>query len=519
MTRVLNYSAQTGLSGFIVLACVLGPLVCRANPVGRPGTAAIYQVAADLNERPAHEREHKLSIVELTVTIGPTQPRENQICQWVVLSIKRLSGEIYTLWLLLDRLPTAGTPTVARYIWSEPQWDKPLEYIHANTGAALLPRMGLWSRGWPLGLGNTIRGPEDFPKRVQYLGYPFTRIETRSDVSVSIPQTKPLRLNPDWMVFTIDAYHYDAPPLWRLPEEQVSLRHGPQHYHLLTRKDIRQYIDLGVNVLKSSHLKFIDLWQEPVFIYKDATWPQVLYRSNYYCYKQHLDEPTALFGVIELRKKGKAVSNWTPARLAKIVQMRTREAINDRSVQIWRVLQQTFGLGDLPAYQDPICAWDAMDAAWYVMAADAGGVVVEGPGLFRHARTLPYMNMTYRARIPHTQRNRAALATAILRGAARNFNKEWGISLYESTKWSPFLADMDYAYRHGATHLWMWGGWPNIHRHHRGETLVVRYPTPTNLPSSRRSRTSPVVMADAIWTNCCTWQRSPSCCPMDTRWA
>ena len=136
----------------MMLACVLGPSVCRAGPVGRPGTGATYQIAADLHERPAHEREHKLSIVELTVTIGPTEPRGNRTCQWVILSMKRLSGEMFTLWLLLDRLPGAGMPTVARYIWSEPQWDKPLEYINVNTGAALLPRMGLWSRGWPRGL-------------------------------------------------------------------------------------------------------------------------------------------------------------------------------------------------------------------------------------------------------------------------------------------------------------------------------------------------------------------------------
>ena len=89
----------------------------------------------------------------------------------------------------------------------------------------------------------------------------------------------------------------------------------------------------------------------------------------------------------------------------------------------------------------------------------AGGLVWEGTGC---SVGLPYLNMAYQGRIPHTKPNAMALGTAILRGAARNFSKVWGVSFYNASRWPDVVTDMEYAYRKGATHVWLWGGWPNV---------------------------------------------------------
>ena len=430
--------------------------------MGPPGTSAVYRLEADLAQRPDRERENRSSVVEFSVTFGPVERTGDQPLQWLNLAVKKLSGARLDLWLLLDRLPGRRTPRVARYVWTEPQWEQPLEYVHAGTGEALLPRMGLWSRGWPSGLSGPVRVVSEFPERVRYLGHPFRLAGSRADADAAVPDPKVLRLDPQWMVHTVDGFRYRAPPTWRMSPEMLASRYAPRHYDRMTADDLRQYMELGVNVLNEGHVKQIDLWRQPVFVY-DASgpWPELLYRSNFVGYRHHLDEPTALLAV-DLLKKGASIADWTPSRFADAVAARTRHAIDERSAALWRALKESYDLGDLPAYVDPIRAWDALDGAWYVMAAGAGGLVVEGPGLYRHARTLPYLNMAYRARIPHTVRNRAALATAILRGAARNFEKNWGIGLYDASMWSHFVHDMDYAYRHGATRIWLWGGWPNI---------------------------------------------------------
>lgn len=432
-----------------------------AEPLGPPGLGASYRLAADPGERPEHEQEKGETVTRMAVALGAQVDLPRGAGQWFQMTLTKQNGRVLRLWLLLDGLPAAGqVPTVERYIWSEPQWPKPLEYRERNRGTALLPRLGLWERGWPRGLDGRIDGPEAFPQRVQLLGYPFERTATVADADVQVPDAKRLVLDPHWISFTIDAFRYDAPPGWRLSEQQAANRYGKEHYKKLSAIDLRRHIDLGVNLFEPNrHADKLDLWQEPVFLAKAAgPWPEIVYRSNFYSYEWHLNEPTVHHRA-KYNDDAKVVASWTPAQLARSLLSHVESLMTTwRGYGLWRHVRRSYGLGDLARYQDPVVAWDR-DGVWPVMAGGAGGVTVEGSGF---PGDLPSLNMHYGSQIPHTDANRMALATAVLRGAARNFGRTWGLSFYDPSTWPAVVADMDFAYRHGATHVWLWGGWPDV---------------------------------------------------------
>ena len=432
-----------------------------AGPLGPPGLGASYRLAADPEDRPEHEREQGDTVMQMSVAFGAPVDLPQRKAQWFRMTLTKKNGRVLRLWLLLDRLPGEdGAPNVERYIWSEPQWPKPLEYRERNRDTALLPRLGLWARGWPHGLGGRIDGADRFPERVKLLGYPFERTETVTDADVEVPDAKRLVLDPHWISFTIDAFRYDAPPGWRLSEKQAADRYGKQFYTELSAVDLRRHIDLGVNLFEPKrHLELLDLWQEPVFCAKAVSpWPEIVYRGNYYGYYWHLNEPT-VHHRSKYNEKPEVVATWTPAQLADSLESHVYSLMTTwRGYGLWRHVTRRYGLGDLPKYQDPIVAWDR-DGVWPVMAGGAGGVAVEGTGF---PGDLPTLNMQYGSQIPHTDANRMALATAVLRGAARNFRRSWGLSFYDPRRWPQVAADMDYAYRHGATNIWLWGGWPGV---------------------------------------------------------
>ena len=448
-----------GRLAVLVIAILVRSALAEVSSVGTEGLSATYQLAADADDRPEYERQHKETVTELMVTVGPSQQRHDQAYQWVELAFSKRNGERFSLRLLLDRLPGGRTPHVARYIWSEPQWGKPLEYVDANSGTGLLPRMGLWQRGWPKGLPEAIAAPHDFPTNIQFLGYPFERVAVRHDASLTVPSTKRLRLNPDWTLFTIQPFHYHGKPHWRLTPQQMKTRYTREHYTELTAAGLRQMMDLGMNLIKASNEKLLDIWQEPVFVFRvTRPWPEILYRSNFFGRYFHLNEPTVHHRG-QYNDNRQVIDTWTAAQLAQSLESKISSLMTTwRGYGLWRDLKKNYGLGNLPRYMEPIPAWDR-NGTWYVMAGQAGGVVVEGTGLGADLRSL---NMHYRSQIPHTAANRRALATAILRGAARNFHKVWGVSFYDMTAWPDVLDDMEYAYLHGATHIWLWGGWPDV---------------------------------------------------------
>ena len=118
---------------------VLLATAAGAEPLGGPGLSAVYRLQGDPAARPKYERDHRLTVTELTTTLGTVEDFQGRPHQWFEIAFVKLNGDRFRLWLLLDRLPGAGAPHVARYVWSEPHWERPLEYVHVAKETALLP--------------------------------------------------------------------------------------------------------------------------------------------------------------------------------------------------------------------------------------------------------------------------------------------------------------------------------------------------------------------------------------------
>jgi len=475
------------MGGTFLIAALSWAGIVRGEPVGRPGLQATYSLDAKLTERPEHERKHRLSVVSLILTVGDSENMEGKRYQWFELAFSRLNGDTYHLWLLMDGLPSKSRrPAVVRYVWWEPIWEKPLEYIDARTGRALLPRMGLWRYGWPKGLENSLYQVDNFPKSVTYLGYPFRLDRVSEGATVNVPEAKPLRLNPDLIIYTLDSWRY-------LPLHQDSIPKSKwyveENYAMLTTGDLREMMAVGQNLFSSHHAwrswrgkrygQILDVWQEPVFVFDHPyitgryryyeskshryVWPEPVYRSNFYGQQHHMDEPGVRFSGETRRMSPEIISTCTPRQLAGKFQSKVASLVNTWvGYGFWRTLTKQYGVGSLPRYRQPVGSWDVpFGTVWYTLAAGAAGYTREKGGLGVPS-DLARVNMEYGSQIPMTPRNIFALNTAILRGPARSFGRAWGISIYDPNHLVMDAAGIEYAYCHGATHFWFWGGWPGV---------------------------------------------------------
>ena len=433
-----------------------------AAPLGSPGLSATYRLKGDPQDRPEYERENKLTVIELTTTIGPAENFLGRPHQWFEIGFAKLNGERFRLWLLLDRFPGEHGPNVARYVWSEPNWDRPLEDVHLKKGTALLPMMGLFSRGWPHGIKGVIEDGADFPEQVRYLGYLFDRAAVGTGANVKIPEPKVLRLNPDFILFTIDAFRYHGAMHWHMPAGEN--RFDKKYYTNLSADDIREMMDLGINLWQDNHRNpdraGLDVWQEPVYVYDTShPWPELLYRSNYYGWQWTLNEPAVHHSAAYVDQP-QIVATWTPQQLAQSLLSKVESLMHTwRGFGTWRALEKNYGLGNLGKFQQRLMSWDqAPGSQWYQMLGRAWGIVTEGrPGV-----GVSYLNQCYQTEIPDTLHNSFALHVAVQRGAARCLKGRWGVSMYGYTDLKAQAAGLEYMYTHGVTDIWFWGGWPNV---------------------------------------------------------
>jgi hypothetical protein len=150
--------------------------------LGPSGTEARYELAGELVDRPEFEMENRLSVVAATIQLGPVveDPSEPPR-QWYGLEFSRLNGDSYQMWILLDGWPTAEhDPAVSQYLWREPGWPDALNFVHEVTGVAQLPRLCLWTYGWPqqpsLGGGSNRSPVTGMPEQILLQGWLFRRV-------------------------------------------------------------------------------------------------------------------------------------------------------------------------------------------------------------------------------------------------------------------------------------------------------------------------------------------------------
>jgi hypothetical protein len=456
------------------------------GPVGSGQWYVLAEPETSLASRPEFERDRRLSVIALELRLGPMESEAFDAAhdpsvarQWCSLSWWRANGQCYRLWMLLDRWPTPhDDPGIAAYAWLEPGWPQPITYRHASSGRLLLPRLDLWRHGWP----QTEAGPRSgalrrplagLPERLWLHGWPFRRAgldevpEGATSAAPRPPESpQELRLDPDLLIGWTSMDRDVAGRTSRL------LPDGRYRYAAKTPDDLLADRDSGANFFVAHPRRGDDRlpdWLAASAMFTNtlarhaADWPADLYRPNYWGFGNHIDEPGVQNWGLELREAPDAPPPLEQA--VRSLQRQVRDAVEARGGRsLQRHVGKRFGLGamDLEEGPESIVTWEyEWPTAWYQLAVDpgVGGIVDEDAATGELVETY---NMAFGTEIPPTVDNAVALRVAVLRGAARNFGKRWGVAFYHPNEVKLKSATIPLLYARGASYFWAWTGWVGI---------------------------------------------------------
>ena len=430
-------------------------------PLGKPGQAATY----------LHERADELrnAVVEtFTVTIGAVEEMAGVMSQWMCLRATKANGERFAVRLLSEGIPsddlTIARTTISRYILQIGD-DTPLAFHDRFTGKPVLPGLGAWQYLLPKPTDATAQNAL-FPQIAKYLGHTYHLTDiTDSDGSAEPPDTHLLSLRPDVLI---------GPPS-NTRQQDETRRYDTSDYELipLTETDYDEMIDAGINCVRvdTEQVKWVE--NRNIFYWGiDAAalgYPECLYRSNYLGPAIFMDEPAVCTRDHVLRPKLEADPAFRKALTPQIA----FEAFQDyfhtakydgAPARLCKGLESDpdIDLGDMKFLQQNLYTWETIisSAVYQLSEGDMktpAAIVFEPPGRVGTMRTLPEMNMTYGCQIPiDNPKNLASLLYGFLRGAARQTDKGWGMSIYGQVHRADAFWFQTHAYDLGARHFHYW---------------------------------------------------------------
>ncbi|MCK9641246.1 MAG: hypothetical protein M0R39_15180 [Prolixibacteraceae bacterium] len=456
---------------WILVFALMSSVQVYCGPLGTPGTVARYKLLADPVARPEFEKTNKLTVVTAWIQTGPTVKWEDgKTYQWYGLRWARLNGEQCQMWALMDSWPKDGHPTIVRYIWDEPKLQGSVEYVHESTGEAVLPRNSIWDYSLPRTSDNKdvlkINRGIKFPEEIMLLGWKFGLESVRTGQEVSPPvDPYTIRLNPDLF---IGLFNGDRDSSGQPYDRSSKI---PRKYQANNEDDLKAYQDAGYNMHQARfHPDWV--WRSPMYSvnmqWNLEDWPAYIYRSNYWGRASLLDEP-AIQQLLILDRDTTLAGKLTPAEAAKRLEDRTVETTwnaaahrNYANSVINEFIDKQFGRGDLTIIEKNYPSWEAIwPTAWYQLAPAKGPAGIVDEDADPDGMAGDY-NQAFGTQIPNTVESACAIRTAVLRGAARSFNKLWGIAMYNPSYFKCKASSIPYFYDRGATYFWYWNGWQGI---------------------------------------------------------
>ena len=433
----------------------------KPHPLGKPGRVATYQ----------HESEGTLAetvVKTLTLTIGSVEEKAGVPYQWMCLRATKASGEKFSVWLLSESVPSkdikVDRATISRYILQIGD-DLPLEFHDRFTDKPVLPALGVWQYLFPK---PTDKGMENEPflQRVKYLGHTYRLVHISDSGEYAEPtETQLLSLRSDVLI---------GPPS-NTRQKDETRRYDMSDYELIPLRegDYDEMIAAGINCVRVDTEQVEWVKNRDIFYWGiDAAalgYPECLYRSNYLGTTIFMDEPAVCTRDHVLRPKLETDSAYRKALTPQLA----FEAFQDyfhtakyegAPTRLCKGLEShpDVDLGDMQFLQENLYTWDTMisSAAYQLSEGNTespAAIVFEPPGRVGTMRTLPEMNMTYGCQIPvDNPKNLASILYGFLRGAARQTDKGWGMSIYGQLHRADAFWLQTHAYDLGARHFHYW---------------------------------------------------------------
>jgi hypothetical protein len=441
------------------VTCLWGR-AAEAPPLGPPGLQLTYHLTSEAALR-------SNAIARVTVTLGPVETAAGG-GQWLALRAAKATSQHFAVWALTRAYPSRwleqASGTTVRYIVQEGE-ERPREFAHRYTGAAVLPTLGAWEYLWPQPAQGDWTA-DHVAAAVNWLGHSYVLESTNRDAAFPEPQNiLKLGLLPDVLV--------GIPSNNRTKDNRR--RYDESEYEMvrLTRENYAEMIAAGLNCFRVDAEQSAWLKDEPVYRWgfggSELLFPECLYQSTYLGSALFLDEPAVGTRDYDIRPRLEKEPAFRRALTPQVVleefKRHYHKTVTEQAPTAFLKSLQSRGDVDLGVMNFPqrnLYSWETMvaSAAWELTGEPSGvpqAIVFEPPGRLGSRRTLPEMNMSYGCQLsPLNPANLADVIFGFLRGAARAAGKEWGVSIYGAVDQADAPWLLTHAYDLGATRFFYW---------------------------------------------------------------
>lgn len=186
-----------------------------------------------------------------------------------------------------------------------------------------------------------------------------------------------------------------------------------------------------------------------------AVFPEIFFHPGFQGVEDFLDEPAYIYS--EDFDPG---PNLAIEEMARLQQKRTRDEYDriarGRQPGLMQLLRESgVRLEGVELAEPPFPIWEEFHStACYQLHIPASGFIQEGR--YQHPATVDLLNHTFRTRLPRRPETMFRFYFGFLRGAARLFDKDWGMSIYGQADPPVSLQGMTMAYDWGARWIYFW---------------------------------------------------------------
>jgi hypothetical protein len=408
-------------------------------------------------------RGEKPPLDTVTLRVGPREELEGRTYRWWQMECEKSAGGAFSIRVLSQRVPVlhgeTGMGRVARYILKERE-ENPLEYVNLESGRALAPKMSFRRDLLPKPLASSRRaGP--FAAQATLLGQMLTLWEWSSEGEFpSVAGVEVLKLDPGLMIGTGRNFR-DT-----LDSRITGSEDYP--YRRFTKEEYDEMIEAGINYFTVDPEQAEWIRRRPVFYeqrdLKSVSFPEILYRSNFWGAVQFVDEPACyIYGDDDAKKGAKR-----PSDLAQLLALRVRRTAGTSGGYSSFLLDEAlrsagFNLGFMVIVEPDIPIWETLiqTSFYQLQSGAAAGIIHEG-----RYRLQPFRDNFKRIGMDAGwlgEKEMLLFHYAFLRGAARCWDKDWGISIYGQADPEISPQAVTLAYDLGARYIWYW---TSDHQHH-----------------------------------------------------
>ncbi len=425
--------------------------ICALLAVATGGAQALAP-AAQVQYYLVSSGEHETPAVsEMQIRLVGKETLDGGEYWWSQMTMIERRGGRFGVRLLSKHVPmtcAAAPGRIARYIY-RPAEGPCLDYRNVRTDRALLPMLDFVQNCLPIP-AKDARYEEGFASSGRLLGHCLVRRADRPDFpALGFDDVVVLRLRPDLLMGPQAAIKAIGKP--KKPGDEIPT--GPYE-----KEDFEAMIAAGGNLFRPTDEQLPWIINKPVFLRGLVSFPDTLYRSNYLPARMFLDEPMTRLGW----SGGIPDQALGPEQVANILRMRVEKLVKPKRRELaFRGQVNPLGTMSILAPRPP--SWETEYwSAWHQLAGGATGIIHEGRYVHRGYGWDPE-SLFGEGLEGLSDRDQFNCMFAFLRGAARAFEKYWGMSIYPEADPALHLPAMIRAYQMGARCIWFWshGGGPH----------------------------------------------------------